>query len=98
MSTTQTDERPPLVTDEELDDAVTKLNEAKARERAIEKAAKKAKRAERKAKVAHGFKATGAAVIDTDLRDVGKGFKSFGRFVKDHTPRVKIVHSESQDS
>lgn len=94
MSTTTQDPKVAKAV-ETLDEVI---DPAVAAEKAAKAAEKAARKAERKAKRHNARLAITSAVIDTDLRDVGKGFKSFGRFVKDHTPRVKIVHSESQDS
>lgn len=39
-------------------------------------------------------KTAAAAVIDLDLRDVGKGIKRLGRGIKNRTPRIKIERPE----
>ncbi len=46
------------------------------------------------AKVGHVTKVAAAAVIDVDLRDVGKGFKRLGRGIKNRLPQVEIKRPE----
>lgn len=46
-----------------------------------------------------GLHATGKAVIDTDLRDIGQGTKRLGRKVKDAIPvRIERVHDCGNDA
>ena len=97
-NTTQTQEKPPIVSDEEIDEAVVKLQEAKAEAKAQRKAEKKAARAEKREHVAESSKAVGRALIDTDLRDMGHGFQRAGRFVGRHVPRVRIVRPEGEST
>lgn len=42
-----------------------------------------------------GLHKTGVAVIDFDLRKVGQSSKRLGRFIKSHTPRVRIERPEA---